>query len=456
MPLIPLQMNYQSTLKSILFILSFFLHPSKGISANWSGRFTLGGYASTERFDDITGTGSNKNDFQTLSTRLYVKGDELGSSKDWEVTTDLRDKHDFFDKLDTEKLQLKDRNEFQLRQLSTRFSNPKKFWGLQLGRFPVMEVGSTFVDGVSIENHWTEALYSTLFGGLNPQKQGRSYLEHDPKAQVYGASLTYQKLDGGWNKNLFISHGLVEEVYAQEKDRNFIFQNMMYQWGAESRLMSLLYYDLIPRSYVQNGNLTWQQGWGAYLVSDLSFSRIDTIEYTRNKEVLETLPSSPYEESRLKFTLRNADRNHRIYLLGTSGVRQVDQLKRQTGEIGYAISQIWGPQWDAYIAFGTRNNFTSKDTLFRAGLGRYGRKWEMNLDLELQKQKNNNGTITNPVIGEIDLSYNWSRTSFIVFAGQSASDEKVKILSGFFKYGYRFGSRELPPLRDGAPPRGPL
>ena len=138
------------------------------------------------------------------------------------------------------------------------------------------------------------------------------------------------------------------------------------------------------------------------------------------------------------------------------GERKLDQLTRRTSELGYIQSQIWGPQWDAYIVFGARKNFTSNDTLTRLGLGRYGRKWEFNFDFELQKQVNQNGTITNPVLTELDLSYNISRQSFCVFSAQSASNENVKILSGFFKYGHRFGSNEVPPLRDGAPPRGPL
>jgi len=443
-------------IKYYLVIVAFFLYPSKGIPSIWNGRFNFGSYASTERFKVATATGSDKNDFQTLSTRFYLKGEELGPDKDWDFISDLRDKHDFFDKLDSEKLSLKDRNDFQIRQMSVHLSHPKKFWGCQLGRFPVTEVGSTFVDGLSIENHWTESLYSIYFAGLNPQIRGRGYLEFDKKAQVQGVSLTYQNLGGSWDKNLFISHGVVEETYDQHKDRNYIFQNLIYQWRQESRLMSFLYYDLIPRSYVQNGNISWQQELPSSLTTDLTFSRIDVIEYNRNKEILETLPSSPYEESRLKLTWKSLDRNHRIYLIASSGLRKIDHLKRQSSEIGYIQSQIFGPKWDFYLSLGTRKNFTSDDQLLRGGVGYYDKKWELNLDVELQKQTQQDGTKLNPLIADASLAYNLNRESFLVASGQSASNENVKILSGFFKYGYRFGSKELPPLRDGAPPRGPL
>lgn len=410
---------------------------------------------STERFDDVTDTGSDKNDFQTISTRLFLKGEGLGNSN-WETITDLRDKHDFFDKLNREKLQLDERNQFQVRQLSARVSNPNQFFGFQVGRFPVYEVGSTFVDGLQIENHWTPSLYSTYFGGLNPQKRERSYLQMDEKAQVYGASLTYQSRNSGWNRNLYASHGVVSEIYDTHTDRNFIFQNLIYQWDVDSRIFSILYYDLVPRSYVQNGTLTWQQGWSRYFVSDLSHTALDVIEYSRNQELLEQLPSSPYNESRVKLTYRIQDLSNRLYLLFTSGKREVDNLTRETAEMGYIRSQIWGPHWDAYFVIGTRDNFTSKDTLARLGLGRYGRKWEFNLDLEGQEQKNVSGVTTHPLLAEISATYYISRRSFWTLSGQSASDEKVNIMSGFFRYGYRFGNRELPPLRDGAPPRGPL
>lgn len=416
---------------------------------------TVGGYLSTERFEDVTATGSDKNDFQTISTRLFVKGENLGSG-DWEVISDLRDKHDFFDKLNSEKLRLEERNQFQLRQLSTRFSNPNRFFGLQFGRFSVYEVGSTFVDGLQIENHWTPSLYSTYFGGLNPQKREKSDLQFDSKAQIYGASLTYQNLAGGWNRNLFASHGVVSEIYDQHTDRNFIFQNLIYQWDVDSRLITLLYYDLVPRAYVQNGNITWQQGLGRLFITDLSYSEIDVIEYSRNQDVLERLTSSPYKETKAKFTYRIQDLSNRVYLVSSTGERSVDNLKKAVIELGYVRSQFWGPEWDAYFVLGSRKNFTSDDTLFRLGLGRYGRKWELNIDLETQQRQYDDGSKSNPFLAELAISYYLNRRSFWTLSGQSAYDENVKILSGFFKYGYRFGNRELPPLRDGAPPRGPL
>ena len=436
------------------FILLTLLTPIKAFSS-WSGRFTLGGYSSTERFIDSSGTGSDKNDFQTVSARLFLKGEEL-TQQGLETTLDLRDKHDFFDKLDKERLALGARNEFQARQLSIRLSKPQSFLGLQVGRFPVYEAGSAYVDGLQIESHWTPNLYSSFFGGLNPQKQGRSYLQFDSKSQIYGANLTYQNLGGGWDRNFYATHGIVNESYKGHTDRNYIFQNIIYQWQENSRLMTLLYYDLVPRGYVQNGNMTLQNGFGEHLLTEINYTALDVIEYSRRQGVLEVLPSSPYNESSGKLTYKINNMQDRYYLLASSGRREVDKLKRDTVELGFIKSQIFGPKWDLYAVIGDRQNFTSHDSVGRVGIGYFSRRWEFNLDVDSEVQKNNNGTTSYPLIVEGAYSYYISRNLFFMASGESATDQKVKILSAFFKIGYRFGNRVLAPLRDGAPPRGPL
>lgn len=437
------------------FILLVVLFTSKAFSKSWSGRFILGGHSSTERFKDAGGSGSTSNDFQVLSSRFYLKGEQLGSG-DFSAVMDLRDKHDFFDKLDREKLQLDSRNEFQLRQLSTQYSNNRKFWGFQLGRFPIHEAGGVYVDGLQVESNWTPTLKSSAFGGLHPQKIDRTYLKHDPKASIYGLTLTYHQLSAGWARNFYVTHGLVTQTYENHVDRNFIFENLIYQWNEDSRIITLIYFDQVPRSYIQNGYITWQNGWTRSFISELSHSEIDVIEYSRNQSVLERLPSSPYSENSLKLTYKLNQMMDRYYIQVLNGKRQVDQLQRTSGELGFIKSKVFGPHWDLYLALGQRKNFTSDDVFGRLGLGYFSRRWELNMDLEAQTQKNTNGTTTHPLIVDASLSYLFSRRLYSALAVQSASDENVQIMSGFFKIGYRFGNREAPPLRDGAPPRGAL
>ncbi len=440
-----------------LAILLSVLFPSKGFSGNWSGRIVLGGYASTERFAETTGTGSSKNDFQTLSGRFYLKGENLGSGQ-WESITDLRDKHDFFEKLNKENLTLEPQNEFQIRQVSIGITNPRNFWGFQFGRFPVSEVGAAHVDGLQIRNYWTPEWKSTYFAGQNPQQRERSYLKTNSEAQIYGTSLTYQKLGGDWDRNTYASHGVVQDLYSGHIDRNYIFQNVIYQWNEDSRFISLLYYDLVPRGYVQNGTATWQQGWSRYFFTDLNLMAVDVIEYRRRQGVLETLISSPYSEASIRLNLNLAEKIevNRFFLQFTSGSRQLDNLKRQSVEFGYVKSKFWGPNWDIYATVEARKNFTSTDKLARLGLGYFSRRWDANLDLATQIQNNDSGVVTHPLMIDTSLSYLISRRLYVAVSVQSATDENVKIASAFFKFGYRFGNREVPPLRDGAPPRGAL
>ncbi len=414
----------------------------------------MGSYASLERYKDNLATGSDKNDFQTVSTRFFLKGEEIAGT-DWESFLDVRDKHDFFDKLNRERLTLEARNEFQLRQVSLRNSDPKKFWGGQIGRFPVYQAGAGYVDGALVENHFTPNLFLSYFGGLNPKKRERSYLEFDSKSNVYGAALSYLQPKVN-STDFYVNHAIVVETYSGHTDRNFLYQNGSYQWAPHSRFISLLYYDLVPEKKLQNGNLVWQQGWTSQLTTDLTGLTMDVIEYTRRKEILERLPSSPYSEASLRLTYRFGDMQDRLYFLGSSGRRGVDGFTRTIFEIGYAKSRFWGPHWDGYFVLGSRKNFVSNDLLTRFGFGRFGKKWELNLDFEYQKQQNGDGTVTHPQLAEVSCSYFVSRQTYLSFAGQTASDEKVQIYSGFIKLGYRFGSRNLSPLRDGAPPRGPL
>jgi len=316
---------------SPLLILLFTFTP-QAWSAKYSGRLTLGGYTSLERFE-TTATGSDKNDFQTISSRFFIKGEELNNTL-WEAAVDLRDKHDFFDKLDKERLSLTDRNEFQIRQISTKNSKSNQFLTSQVGRFPVTEVSSTFVDGVQLEQHWNKDWTSSFFGGLNPRKEGQSYLQYDPKSQVAGITSTYNQHSNDWNKNFYVSHALVNQTYDGHVDRNFIYQNLIYQWAEQSRFMTLIYFDFVPRAYLQNGYLSWQQQWTDTNFTELNHTTIDVIEYSRRQNVLEKLTSSPYQENEIKIIYKLNKMQDRYYLRFSSGQRDIDGLSSQNAELG--------------------------------------------------------------------------------------------------------------------------
>ncbi|PWU20981.1 MAG: hypothetical protein C5B49_03360, partial [Bdellovibrio sp.] len=285
------------------------------------GRLTLGAYASTERFSD-SNTESAANDAGVISARAYLRVEDLGESK-WEFITDLRDKNDFFGNLDKENRQLTNRNDFQLRQMSLR-KPAKEGLELEMGRFAVNDVGNVYVDGGNLTYHFTPAWKSGIFGGLNPHKDSQRYLEFDPQSTTYGVSLTFDERAGGWDKNFYMSHALVNELFGTHTDRSFLFHNIIYQWTADSRLISLAFVDFVPNVYLQMGNLTWQQALSQDFGFELSALHIDVVEYFRRQSVLDVLSPSPYTEGSLQLIYR-PDRMGKTFLKILGGQRNVDQ-----------------------------------------------------------------------------------------------------------------------------------
>jgi hypothetical protein len=419
----------------------------------YHGRFTLGGYAATERFSDTTG-GSDKNDFMTLSSRYFLKVSEIGAAP-WEVVTDIRDKHDFFDKLDREKLQLTDRNSFQVRQLSARYVNTGGILAANLGRFAVPEAGASGVDGAQLEERWSQQLTSSIFAGKNPKRNDQTYYQYNPDSNIGGVSLTYQDRVSSWDRNFYLSHAMVTEQEGSETDRRYFYHNMIYQWQENSRVISLMYLDFVPRTYVQTGNLIWQQQYTTNWTTQVSALGIDVIEYTRRQGVREQLAPSPYQEGAFKLDYYAPGRV-KIELGASSGTRQVDSLSKTETYLGWEQNQIGAKNWDLFLKSGIRKNFVSDDTFGHLYLGYFSRKWESSLDLDVAIEKYNDGVTKHPISTELSISNYLSRQLFSTLSLQRSADEVVTIYTAFFKLGYRFGNQEIPPIRDGSPPRGQL
>lgn len=423
------------------------------LAAKSYGRIILGGFIATEKFATDEG-GSDNNDEMVFSSRLFNKITDLGQG-DWEFVSDLRDKHDFFDKLDRERLALTDKNEFQVRQLNTRWASPARQLSMSVGRFPVQDVGAVYADGLLAEYRWTPQLWSSFFGGKNPQSQSHSYLTFDPKADIAGLGLTYQSRSPNWTRNFYLTHGLVSETYAGQTDRTFLYHQMNYQWQEESRILSLMYFDFVPRAYLQNGSLIWQQEYTDTISSELGVLAMDSIEYYRHQGVRETLPPSPYQEAQMRIAFGSP--RHLQWTVGAlSGRRAYDQKSKTEGSLSYLQSRIFSPNWDFYAKAGSRRNFTSQDIFVKTGVGYFSRKWEFNIDVEYTSEKHDDGVVLHPLVTEFSVSNSITRTLFWTGSLQRAADESVTILTSFLKLGYRFGDQETAPVRNSAPLRGPI
>lgn len=435
----------------IIFLGCFSLASAFGYKS--SGRITLGGVAITERFSSEL-YGSTSNDYLLGTGRIFYKITEYGDSA-WDYTVDLRDKYDFFGKLNREQLSLEGKNEFQVRQLNARWPNKNGTLGLQFGRFHLSEAGAIFVDGAEIESHLGAEWRLGLFGGLNPKSVEKSYLDFNPDAVQAGMFATYQAKDEGWNRNLYFSHGFVQQKYKSEDERSFLFHNMVFQWEEFSRIISYLNYDFIPSTKVQTANVIYQQKLGQQFSSELGYLKIDVLEYRRNQGVLEKIDPSPYSESRAQILRRNGH-NSEVALEYSSGLREVDQLRREEFVVGYSHNEFLSRKVDFRIKAGNRTNFTSKDTFSRLSLGYFSRRWEFSIDGQYETRNNDDGTTTHPLTVEVAATQFYSKEIFLTGSFQRAADENVTIMSTFLKIGYRFGNQQIPPIRDGASPRGAL
>jgi hypothetical protein len=432
-----------------LFLL--FFGPGYAAATDVSGRLMFGGFLSTERFNSDQG-GSTSNDSEIFSERVFLKAINI-NDKRWEATLDLRDKDDFFGKANQEQFQLNNANAFQVQELDTKLYTPE--YMTTLGRFHYQEAGVAGVDGTLVQFRHTKDWNTGVFGGLNPKTEDQIYYQFNPKNFIFGAANTYQSQGGSWDKNLFLSNGVVTEMYQSEVDRTYFFNSTAYQWSRQNRLISLLYLDFVPRTYIQVGNFTWQEGYNDHYSSQLQLFGVDVIAYSRLQGVLETLPPSPYKEASAKIDYRpNFTRKYEVGVL--YGERGADGLSKKEYYVAFEDNPFYSLHADFLIKGGYRNNFVSNDLFTHLYFGYYKGSYEYGVDVDFANQKYTNGMTLTPLIIELDYSYYFSRDLFGMISLQRAADQNVQILTGFFTVGYRFGDRDTPALRDGPPPKGQL
>ena len=422
-------------------------------AAKSTGRIVIGATAVTERYT-TSEFGSSSNDALVASARYFYKVSDIGEDK-WETILDFRDKNDFFGKLNKEQLQLESKNEFQVRQLTARWVNPQGALSAQVGRFQVFESGSTYLDGAAGEFRFNPEWKTGLLAGLNPKSLEKSYLEYNANAGQSGAYLTYQSRDRDWNENQYLTLAMVNQTYYSKTERSFLFNNFVYQWNADSRVINTLYYDFVPSAKVQTLNFLYQQRITNRLTSELGALHLDVVEYKRVQNLLEKLPSSPYDETRLQFEYKVSDDNN-LGIEFLSGRRKFDLLTKEEVVLGYDFNNLFSRSFDLRTQAGYRKNFTSKDSFFRLNMGYYSSNWEIYLDNQIGQNKNDDGTKTNPLITDLGVTNYFSKQLYLNFSVQRAAQEGVNIIATFFRIGYRFGNQEIPPVRDGAPPRGAL
>ncbi len=423
------------------------------IASTINGRIMTGGYAARETLADIA-DGQSRNDSAVFSSRLFLQATEVGQSK-VEYTADVRDKHDFFEKLDRERLELTPQNTFQMRQISARQPRLGADLYFEAGRFAIPDAGAVFVDGAEFGHHWTSSWKSSLFAGLNPKRLERSDLVFDRNSSVAGTYSVYQPRAQDWDRNTYWANAFVLQRRDANLDRVYWFHRFIYQWSQECQVSGAVFWDFVPRSYIQSGNMSWQQKWTERFSTDIVGTVIDVIEYSHRQGVLERLTPSPYKEA--ETTLRQkVGADTLMEYRAAYGVRQYDGLTKAEGAVGPTFLKLFDPHFTAQFLIGMRRDFGTQDRFFKMGVGYYSQLWELSLRQELEVQKQSDSSLLHPVVTEVTAARYFSNALFMTVSMERANNENVNIWSGFFKLGYRFGTEKIAPLREGTPQRGPL
>lgn len=415
------------------------------------GRFTAGGYYARETFATPDPFLGDRNDVQTVSSRAFLKVSEIIESEDAFVA-DVRDKHDFFDKVDKEKLQLTDSNEFQVRQLA--FGTERKGVGYHVGRFPIYDAGAVNVDGLSL-NYRTEDWNTYVFGGLNPLEYGKAYLQFRPKAQTYGGGFTYVPGGIGARTGVAASTAFVQETFSGEVDRRYVYQQLDLPFARGQKFFANLYVDTVPKTQIQNGFAFIDSIWARNWKTQLSYLTVDTVQYVRRQDVREQLQPSAYREASLDIRfLSDFGNDWTVNVL--NGARAVDGKTRTFGEIRTRWAQLGEKKnWDISAGFRAGKNFESTDWSAALGLGYYSRVWEVTLDQRYGTESFPTA-IYHPITTNLSVGRFFSRAFLTSLSFERVADERVEILAAFIRMTYRFGSKTLAPVRDGSPPRGSL
>ncbi|MGE0762751.1 MAG: hypothetical protein AB7N80_05690 [Bdellovibrionales bacterium] len=417
------------------------------------GRLSFGAFFSHEKHEPEPFSTDN-NDFATSSARFYYRAGDL-LTREWVFTSDLRDKHDFFNKLDRERQELTDHNSFQVRQLSLRKNPNSEGLIFEVGRYAIPDAGATFNDGASIGWRLSQSFSAEAFAGLNPKQYDKSYLQFREKATTFGAIASLTPKTPSWTtrKELHVAH--VTQQYDGQTDRQYLYQRSAYQWAVGSQVSSMVYLDFVPRTYVQNGLALYDQKWTSRFFTQLGLSAYDVVEYRRAQDLREQLEPSPYKEASLRGTLLSSP-TLRWTLQTRYGKRSADDLERLnvTGEC--KTPRIHSKNIDMSYRLAQKKEFTKTGTYGGYSFGYFTDKDEYEFSIDLGAETETTGQHLHPIIGEATYAFQVSRRFFGAASLQYQRDEKVEIYSALFQVTLLFGNQKISPLRDGTPPRGRL
>ena len=420
---------------------------------DYAGHLLSGAYIAHETFPAAVG-GSKDNDQLVFSNRAYLDVSKIGRSQ-YEFVTDIRDNHDFFDKVDTARLNLNGQNKFRLRLLA--FKDPgithPYFWAV--GRFLPGDNGVIYNDGAEVGYKVTSSNSIGAFAGRRPQVNDERAAQAAAAALQVGIYDVYQNDSMTWNEGKYSSNMLVYAPRTFVHDEmtqslDYIHQSFLH-FGPNDRLNTYLDLATRPAVKAEDALIGYDHRFNAELSSSINYTRIDLTEYKNSRDIFETLSASSYQQLRLqsRYKLPWSMRldGHILY-----GERYLDHLRRVEVAAGPRFSKLLGGHATISHALGYRRNFLSNDWFLNNNMTHYSESWEISGDLKLGLRHQDSGENLHPVTCGLRLGHVFAGSVLATLGVEYAHDERTTISSGLLTIGYRFGSREFLPIRDVAPP----
>ena len=434
------------------FLILALLVAGEALSYEYHGSLLSGGYLARE---DITGESevNTDNDRAVFSGRAYLDVNRIGSQQ-YQFTADLRDKHDFFDKIDTQRLQLSGKNTPRLRQLVVRNPGTSQSLYWSVGRFLPAENNVIYNDGLEGGIHLSTNHKVGLFAGYRPKINEERAANLGSNAYQTGIYHVYQNDASSWDEGKYLSNILVyaPQYFDDQPTPTMAFINQGFlHLGADNRLLTYLNIQGTPDVRVEDAKLEFDKRFNPKLSTRFITSRIDLIEYRNQRDILERLPPTAYSQAKIASQYRL---NGTMRLDGNllAGQREGDRLRKYEMSCGANFTKLAAGHVATSILFGARRSFISRDLFAASTINWFTDTWLIDANLRVTRQQRDSGVIRNQYIIGSNLGLYATRSLLATAGAELAKDENITIVSGLLTIGYRFGSRELTPLRDVAPP----
>lgn len=422
------------------------------LAYEYQGYLLGGGYIAREQFLTET-AGVTSNDRAVASSRLTLDVTKI-SSHQYQCFVDLRDQHDFFDKVDVERLELQGRNSLRLRQLNIRDPGLSHQYFWTIGRFLPGANNVIFNDGIEFGMRLNTNHRLGVFAGYRPRITDEPVADLGSDLYQAGTYHIYELEGQSWDEGKYVANFLISgPQFATDQGtitNTWINQSLLH-FGPSHRASSYLNILGQDSPQLEEGRLEWDERFNTKLSARVSASHLDLRAYSHQRDILEPLPASPYSQAKGLFQYRISDRA-RIEGTVTLGRRTIDNLDKQELTLGGAVTRFASEHAQISGYIGSRRGYISRDLFVNSVFNYFAARWMSDVSLRLTHQSRFNGIVLNQVVINSNVGVYLSKQILLTAGGEIAADENNRIASGLLTIGYRFGTREFTPLRDVAPP----